>query len=223
MAIILTCTDNRNQCNLSYSRQSLVPLIHIMPELTTRLRNHLDSFNLLTREEIDDFLGLVTHKHLKKGQFLIQQGRICDRIAYIGSGIFRSYYYSSASEEITYCLTFSDSFVSAYSSFLSQNATVENIQALTDADLLVIPRHELLKLEASGTNWLKLMKHIAEQEYIKMEERIFILQKETAETRYKDLLKKQPELLQLIPLNYLASYLGITQRHLSRIRKSLSN
>ncbi len=48
-------------------------------------------------------------------------------------------------------------------------------------------------------------------------------QKETAKKRYEDLLKNQAALLQLIPLNYLSSYLGITQRHLSRIRKSLSN
>jgi len=51
-----------------------------------------------------------------------------------------------------------------------------------------------------------------------MEKRIFLLQKESAETKYQDLLKHHPEYLNLIPLNYLASYLGITQRHLSRIR-----
>jgi CRP-like cAMP-binding protein len=56
-----------------------------------------------------------------------------------------------------------------------------------------------------------------------MEKRIFLLQKESAEKRYEDLLTNQPTYLPLIPLNYLSSYLGITQRHLSRIRKSLSN
>jgi hypothetical protein len=60
---------------------------------------------------------------------------------------------------------------------------------------------------------------MAEQEYIKMEKRIFILQKESAEKRYEDLLNNQPLYLQLIPLSYLSSYLGITQRHLSRVRK----
>ena len=83
--------------------------------------------------------------------------------------------------------------------------------------------NEILKLEQSSTNWLKFFKLIAEQEYIKMEKRVFLLQKESAEKKYKDLLLNQPEYLQSIPLNFLSSYLGITQRHLSRIRKAITN
>jgi CRP-like cAMP-binding protein len=89
--------------------------------------------------------------------------------------------------------------------------------------LFAISRDEILNLEKSSTNWIRFLKFIAEQEYINMEKRILILQKEGAEKRYEDLLTNQPEYLQLIPLNYLSSYLGFTQRHLSRIRKSLSN
>lgn len=165
----------------------------------------------------------VVLKKLKKNDFYIKEGQTCKEVGFVTSGLFRSFYHSSIEEEVTYCFTFSNSFVSAYSSFLSQNKTVENIQALTDIEMLTISRNEILKLEQSSTNWLKFFKLIAEQEYIKMEKRIFLLQKETAEKRYRDLLMNQPEFLQLIPLNFLSSYLGITQRHLSRIRKSISN
>ena len=89
--------------------------------------------------------------------------------------------------------------------------------------MLTISRDDIFKLERSSTNWLRFFKFIAEQEYIKMEKRIFILQKESAEKRDQDLIRNQPEYLQVIPLNYLSSYLGITQRYLSRIRKSISN
>ena len=187
------------------------------------MRNYLKSFNILTDDEIDLFESKVTYKKLDKGDFFIKEGKTCKEVAFVISGLFRSFYYSSSEEEITYCFTFSNSFVCAYSSFLSQTKTAENIQALTDIELLIISRDEILKLEKSNTNWLRFFKIIAEQEYIKMEKRIFILQKGNAEKRYEDLLTNQPELLQLIPLNYLSSYLGITQRHLSRIRKSLSN
>jgi CRP-like cAMP-binding protein len=187
------------------------------------MRNYLKSFNVLSSEDIDLFESMVTYKKLDKGDFFIKEGKTCKVIAFVTSGLFRSFYYSSSSEEVTYCFTFSNSFVSAYSSFLSQSKTVENIQALTDIELLTISRDEILKLEKSSTSWLKFFKFIAEQEYIKMEKRIFILQKESAEKRYQDLLKNDPEYLQLIPLNYLSSYLGITQRHLSRIRKLISN
>jgi len=187
------------------------------------MRNYLKSFNILKDDEIDSFESKVIRKHLKKGDFFIKEGKTSKEVAFVVSGLFRSFYYSSSGEEVTYCFTFSDSFLSAYSSFLSQTKTVENIQALTDIELYSISRNEILKLEQSSPNWLRFFKFIAEQEYIKMEKRIFILQKETAEKRYEDLLANQPEFLQLIPLNYLSSYLGITQRHLSRIRKSFSN
>jgi len=78
------------------------------------------------------------------------------------------------------------------------------------------------KLETSNPNWIKFFKHIAELEYINLEKRIFMLQRESAETRYQSLLNNQPEYLHHIPLHYLASYLGVTQRHLSRIRKNFT-
>ena len=188
-----------------------------------KMKNYLKSFNILTIDEIEFFESKVVRKTLKKGDFFIKENRISKEVAFVVSGLFRSFYYTSSEEEVTYCFTFSNSFVNAYSSFLSQTKTSENIQALTDIELLSISREDILKLENSSTNWLKFFKLIAEQEYIKMEKRIFLLQKESAEKRYKDLLTNQPEYLQSIPLNFLSSYLGITQRHLSRIRKTISN
>tara|TARA_R110002049_G_scaffold13089_6_gene57445 strand:- start:4855 stop:5418 length:564 start_codon:yes stop_codon:yes gene_type:complete len=187
------------------------------------MKNFLRAFNILTNDEIDLFEKKAIHKKIKKGDFFIKEGQTSKEIGFVISGLFRSFYHSSLEEEVTYCFTFSNTFVSAYSSFLSQEKTAENIEALTDVELLIISREEILKLEESSNNWLKLFKLIAEQEYIKMEKRIFLLQKETAEQRYRDLLTNEPKLLQLIPLNYLSSYLGITQRHLSRIRKLISN
>jgi CRP-like cAMP-binding protein len=187
------------------------------------MRNYLKSFNILSNEDIDLFESRVIRKTLKKDDYFIQKGKTSKEVTFVVSGLFRSFYYSSSEEEVTYCFTFSNTLLSAYSSFLSQTQTVENIQALTDIELFTISRDEILKLEELSTSWLRFFKYIAEQEYIKMEKRIFILQKESAEKRYEDLLTNQPQYLQLIPLNYLSSYLGITQRHLSRIRKSLSN
>ncbi len=186
------------------------------------MRDYLESFRILTKAETDLIDNKVKHKQLKKGEFFIKEGSISKEVAFVVSGIFRSFYYSSELEEVTYCFTFSGSFVSAYSSFLTQTQTIENIQALTDIELLCLSKDDILELEMLSLNWLKLFKYLTEQEYIKMEKRIFILQKESAERRYKDLLVNHPELLQQIPLQYLASYLGITQRHLSRIRKSIS-
>ncbi len=187
------------------------------------MRDYLKSFNILTDREIESFETLVSARRLRKGDFFIREGKISREVGFVASGFFRSYYYNSNGEEVTYCFTFSNSFIAAYSSFLSQTKTSENIQALMDVELYCISRDEILRLEQSSVNWLKLFKLLAEQEYIKMEKRIFLLQKESAEKRYEDLLQNHPEFLQLIPLSYLSSYLGITQRHLSRIRKAITN
>lgn len=187
------------------------------------MKDYLKSFNILTDDEIDNFASKVKSKSLKKGEYFIKEGETCSEIAFIASGFVRSYYHSSTGEETTYCLSLPNTFITAYSSFLTQSKTVESIQALCDVELYTISRDEILKMEETSINSLRFSKFIAEQEYIKLEQRIFLLQTETAETRYQNLLDTQPELLQLIPLSYLASYLGITQRHLSRIRKVLSN
>ena len=186
------------------------------------MKNFLQSFNILSAEEISSFEELTSTKKLKKGEFFITEGKTCKKVAFIVSGLFRSFYYSSEDEDVTYCFTFENSFLTAYSSFITQLPTDENIQALSDVELLVISKEKLDHLEASSANWLKLLKLIAENEYIKMEKRVFMLQRESAETRYQDLMENHPEYLSSIPLNYLASYLGITPRHLSRIRKSSS-
>lgn len=187
------------------------------------MKTYLQSFNILTNQEIEEFITLVKPKSLKKGDYFIQEGKICKDVAFVVKGCFRSFYYSSAEEEVTYCFTFENTFITAYSSFITGSKTVENIEALTDVELFSIPKSEIVRLEESSTNWLKLFKVLAEQEYVKMEKRIFLLQREDAHIRYTDMLNNYPEYLQLIPLNYLASYLGITQRHLSRIRKTILN
>jgi len=85
-----------------------------------------------------------------------------------------------------------------------------------------IYRLQLDILIQQNTNWTYFLKTIAEQQYIELEKRIFQLQKSDAKKRYSDLMSNQPEYIQKISLKHLASYLGISQRHLSRIRKEFT-
>ncbi|MEM6525084.1 MAG: Crp/Fnr family transcriptional regulator [Bacteroidota bacterium] len=186
------------------------------------LREFLNNYSYLTGEEIEAFLNLVKPIGLKKGDFFITEGKTSTHIAFIKSGIFRTFYHSSEIEPVTYCFTFKNTLITAYTSWILQQPTKENIEALTDMELLLISKESVNQLEVQYPNWTKFFKQIAEKEYINLENRIFMLQRESAETRYQDLLENYPEYLNQIPLQYLASYLGITQRHLSRIRKSIS-
>ncbi|WP_166386125.1 MULTISPECIES: Crp/Fnr family transcriptional regulator [unclassified Polaribacter] len=186
------------------------------------MKEYLKSFNLFTDIEINDFLNLSQTILLKKGDLYINNNEICDSIAFVKSGIFRSYYYSNNEDEITYCFTFPNKLLMAYSSFISQKKSEENIQALTDAEIISIPKATLENLAKSNSNWLRFLKIIAEKEYVELEKWIFNHQKDKAQQRYLDLITTQPEYIKEIPLHYIASYLGVTQRHLSRIRANIT-
>lgn len=186
------------------------------------IKNYLKAYNILTDDEIELFIQKSTNRYLNKQDYFIKEGETCKEVAFILSGIFRSFYISDKVEEITYCITFPNNLMTAYSSFITGQNTVENIQAITDVELLIIPKSTIDDLVKENSNWMKFLKIVAEQQYIELEKRIFQFQKNSALQRYRDLITHQPEYIQHIPLQYLASYLGITQRHLSRIRKEIS-
>jgi CRP-like cAMP-binding protein len=186
------------------------------------IKKYLKSFNVLTDDEIENLIHLSTKRDLNKTDYFIHEGETCKEVAFVLSGTFRSFYISDKGEEITYCITFPNNLMTAYSSFITGQSTDENIQAITSVELLVIPKNKIDDLAMKNANWVKFLKIVAEQQYIELEKRIFQLQKNNALQRYSDLIKNQPEYIQNIPLQYLASYLGITQRHLSRIRRDIS-
>lgn len=194
-----------------------------MEEMENKMiKEYLASFHVLTNDEIEEFLQLGTKRVLNKLDYFIREGETCKEVAFILSGMFRSFYFSNKGEEITYCISFPNSFMTAYSSFITGQSTNENIQAITPVELLIVSKERIDSLAKKSPNWIKFLKIMAEQQYIELEKRIFQLQKENAMQRYGNLIKNQPEYIQKIPLQYVASYLGITQRHLSRIRKEIT-
>lgn len=179
------------------------------------------SLQLLSDTELQLLDGLSIMKSLRKGEFLIQEGKVCDEIGFIKSGILRSFYINSEGDEITNCITFENEFMSAFSSFITQQPTDENIQALSDTELLSLNRNELDFLYANSPAWQKVGRILTELQYVELEKRMVSFQKQTAKQRYEILLKNHSNYIRYIPLQYLASFLGITPRHLSRLRKGL--
>ncbi|NII84868.1 MULTISPECIES: Crp/Fnr family transcriptional regulator [unclassified Pedobacter] len=185
------------------------------------MQTYLQSFNILSPAEIEIFMVNAVPRTLKKGEFFITENKICEEVAFIKSGILRSYYTAASAEEYTYCLTFPNQFMTAYSSLITGNPTVENIQAMSDVDLLIIKKEVVDALAESSINGLKLLKIIAEQQYLHLEKRVFMYQKNAAKARYVELFKSHPDYIKKIPVKYLASFLAITPRHLSRLRKEI--
>lgn len=165
---------------------------------------------------------MTEQRKLKKNELFAEEGLRSHEVAFILSGIFRSYYTTAEGNDITYCFRFPGDFLASYSSYITGEPSVETLQAIVPAEILVITKTDIQKLVDRHINWTVFLKMVAEQQYIELEQRIFQLQKNTAAERYAKLLADQPEYLQQLPLQYLASYLGITQRHLSRIRRGIS-
>lgn len=185
------------------------------------MQKFFEQLGVLSKEEIADLQKISTQKTLAKGDFFIREGQVCEQIAFVEKGVLRSFYTTADGEEITYCLLFDNILITALSSLISGRPTPENIQALAQTDLIVFAKKDFQRLIDQNHNWLMANKILVEQQYMELEQRVFSLQKDTAAERYQMLLREYPHYIQQIPVQYLASYLGITRRHLSRLRREL--
>lgn len=175
----------------------------------------------LNLEEWQLLSSLITHRKLKKGDYLISENQVCNEIVFVKSGILRSFFINSKDDEITNCFTFENEFMTAFSSFITQSPTDENIQAITDCELEVIDKITVEKLFNSSFKWADIGRKIAENEVVNLHNRIASLQKKSPIERYETLFVNHQKYIQFIPLIYLASYLGVSTRHLSRIRQAV--
>jgi CRP-like cAMP-binding protein len=185
------------------------------------MKEFLNSYRFLQDSEIDEVAKFATTKHLKKGEYFIRQGEVCKEVAFVKSGIFRNFIISNLGEESTYCITLPNNSISSYTSYITGDATIENIQAIANSEIFILSKEVLDKAINESNNWMKYMKIVSETEYMKLEKRVFSFVSEKAKQRYISLLEQNPIYIQQIPLQYLASYLGITQRHLSRLRREV--
>jgi CRP-like cAMP-binding protein len=179
------------------------------------------SFGFLTEDELNFIDSLATKRIIKKGEYVTKEGERANEIALIKSGILRLFYTNAAGEEITGCLAFDNEILSAYSSLITQLPSEENIQAVCDTEVALLSKENLDVLYNSGVSWQKVGRLIAEMHYVELTKKIMSFQKDSPKERYDQLIKQQPQYIQAIPQHQLASFLGISPRHLSRIRKEV--
>jgi CRP-like cAMP-binding protein len=179
-------------------------------------------FGILNDSEIAIIVEATTTRKLKKGEYFIGQGVISNEFAFVKNGFFRHFLRDFSGEEKTYCLTFPNQIIAAYSSLISGEETQEYIESITDSELIVLSFQYLENILNDNINWLKFSKLIIKLEYIELEKRVFSLLNDTPKRRYLNLIEHKPHYVQQIPLKYLSSYLGVSQRHLSRLRKEIS-
>ena len=168
-------------------------------------------------DEINSISKKVT---FSKGQNIVNIDERCDNLYFIEKGFLRGYYFDE-DKEITNWFAQESEFATCFYSFISKKSSVEIIQALEDCILIQLPYSSLQKLYTTFPETERIGRIITENYYIKLEERILNLQFKTAKERYQKLHLTKPYILQRASLGQIASYLGITQETLSRIRAEM--
>jgi CRP-like cAMP-binding protein len=181
------------------------------------LFDHIKTFLSLSKGAEEALSLKLQRIEIKKGDFLIRENAICQHLYFLESGCIRAYYYLD-SKEVTHWFGFENDFVTSFHSFITRKPSLENIQVLEDAVLWSIGKDSLELLYNEFPEIERLGRKACEQYYIRLEDRYVSSQFKTASDRYLELIETKAEFLQRIPLGYIASYLGISQETLSRIR-----
>lgn len=157
---------------------------------------------------------------LSKNEYLLRQDKVCRHLYFLEKGAIRGYYILDG-KEITHWFGFENDFVTSFHSFTTQQPAVENIQLLESSVLWAISKEKLMGLFEHYHEIERLVRIAYEKYYIRLEERYVNAHFKTAAQLYENLLYQTPHILERVPLGYIASYLGISQETLSRIRSRL--
>jgi CRP/FNR family transcriptional regulator, anaerobic regulatory protein len=151
---------------------------------------------------------------------LLQEGKVCDNIFFINSGCVRLFYAVDGVEN-TAQFFFSGSWYTDFSSFLTREPTIENVQALDPCEVLLMKQNDLYKLYQEYPVFERVGRVLAENAFLSLSKLNKMLKNEEPQERYLNLLQQRPEIVEKIPQHYIASYLGIQPESLSRIRKRI--
>lgn len=161
-------------------------------------------------------------EHLKvrevgKRKYILKQGRTCCNIYFVKNGLLRCYYIKDDKEINSWFMKEGDVIISV-ESFFNQLPSHENIQALEDSILYYIEYNELQYLYHNHPEFNFVGRKLVEKYYQLSEKRLLSLRMQKAAQRYRFVMDNFPQIIQRVPSKYIASYLGITEETLSRIR-----
>jgi CRP-like cAMP-binding protein len=184
-----------------------------MDKFTAYLQS-ITELSEIARQDVQESIVTLT---LEKKQRLLRQGQVCNYLCFVEAGLLRQFYHDGE-KEVTDYFAFENKLASGIGSLFSRKPGKKIIEALEPSTLLAISHQHLQQLFLKHHDVERVGRIIAIDAFVKLEERIYSLQFHSAKRRYDDLLTNNPTVLQRVPLGQIASYLGITQVTLSRIR-----
>lgn len=186
-----------------------------------RIREYISQLVELEEEEWNLFASKLRKESIPKNTSLLHIGEIEKYLSFVREGIVRMYIPQNEND-LTFGFVFENEFVTAYDSLITQRPSQYQVETLTDSILWKISFDDLQQVYAQTKNGNIIGRRMAETRYLIKSKRELDLLSKSAEQRYIELFTSRPELFKLIPLKYIASYIGVTPQGLSRIRKRIT-
>ena len=174
----------------------------------------------LSEEEWLVFEEKLTIQTLKRGKLLTRQGEVCNQVSFINKGLVR-FFYTIDGKEINTGFVPANEYIAQYDSFLTRQPASGNIDALEDCELINLSYNDMQALYQSNPVFEKFGRKVAEMLFIMISSQTTMLLTLTPEERYQSVIQNAPYIIQRVPQYMIASYIGITPEHLSRLRKKM--
>ncbi len=186
------------------------------------LRRHIENRISLTDEEFNICTKFFIPKKIRKRQFLLNEGDICNHTSFVNTGCLRIYKIDSKGAEHIIQFALADWWVTDMNSFLSGTPSLYNIDALQDSEILLLEKSAREELLNACPKMERFFRLLIEANHVANYRRVADSLSASAEERYLKFIKTYPALYEQVPQHQIASYLGITPQSLSRIRKELT-
>lgn len=181
------------------------------------LPEYIKSYFGIAPDDLEKVVSLFEHTTINKGDYYVKQGHYCKQLSFIQDGYMRVWA-NYEDKEITQWISTQGYFVTDLSSLLFSTTARWNIQALTDCTLYTINQDNYAKIGEKVSNWDTLEKLFIGKCFLTLEDRVFGQLSMSAEERYQMLFNMNPGLFNQVPLQYIASMLGMSPETFSRIR-----
>lgn len=186
------------------------------------LFNHIQDKVTLTDGDKEAIRTFFVTKKLRKRQYLLQEGNVCTYLTFISKGLLRTYNVDNKGEEHMSVFGWEGWWLSDFNSFLTGDPAVFNIDAIEDSELLMISRTDYEALTIAVPIMDRYFRILYQNSIVTKERRLMSSITHTAEEKYVQLAESNPKMMQRVPQNLIASYLGIAPETLSRIKKNLA-
>ncbi len=182
----------------------------------------LQNTNLVPFQKATEISNHFIYREICKNEFLLKEGKTCNEYLFLENGFMRAFAFDTDGNDVTTNFYSNNQVVFEVSSFFNRTISRENIQSLNVCTGWSITYEALNMLFHTLHEFREFGRHILVREFASLKVRMLSMITETAEERYEMLIKSNPEIFQFAPLKYIASYLGVTDTSLSRIRKEFA-